>query len=358
MLPPDAPTGSRPPPPPRPPLLEIAGERAARGSLDRRRRRGGARHRRLPRASRSSAFQSSARRRGVPAGASSTTSPTTTPRPHAWRGCRASVREIVRRRERRWARDASAFLAVSDPVADLVAERWDVPRPTVLLNCPPAWHPEEPGPIESDRIREAAGIEPGRPIVLYQGGFSVDRGVEELVAAASASAARGARCGRRVHGLRPTRAARARGRRARAAPRPPAAGRPARRAHAVDRERGRLLRRTAAADAQPAHEPAEQALRVADGRRARDRERGQRAVPPRQRRAGRLLRRRRRSRPPSRPRARTSSRRRRPSVSPCGAHCRRVALERYTWEGNAGGLVEVYRRLAAQPVPRVAEAPA
>jgi glycosyltransferase involved in cell wall biosynthesis len=94
------------------------------------------------------------------------------------------VREVVRRRERHWARDAAAFLAVSDPVADLVAERWDVPRPTVLLNCPPAWHPETPGPIASDRLREAAGIGPGRPIVLYQGGFSVDRGVEELVAAA------------------------------------------------------------------------------------------------------------------------------------------------------------------------------
>ena len=38
----------------------------------------------------------------------------------------------------------------------------------------------------ADRLwREATGIEPERPIVLYQGGFSVDRGVEELVAAAT-----------------------------------------------------------------------------------------------------------------------------------------------------------------------------
>jgi glycosyltransferase involved in cell wall biosynthesis len=96
-----------------------------------------------------------------------------------------SIRELVRRRERRWARDASAYLAVSDPVADLIARRWDIPRPTVLLNCPPAWRPEQPGPIGSDRIRAATGIEGSRPIVLYQGGFSVDRGVEELVAAAT-----------------------------------------------------------------------------------------------------------------------------------------------------------------------------
>jgi glycosyltransferase involved in cell wall biosynthesis len=95
------------------------------------------------------------------------------------------VRETVRRRERDWARDGAAFLAVSDAVADLVVRRWGVPRPTVLWNCPPAWHPDRPGIIESDRIREATGIEPERPVVLYQGGFSVDRGVEELVAAAT-----------------------------------------------------------------------------------------------------------------------------------------------------------------------------
>ena len=96
-----------------------------------------------------------------------------------------AVRETVRRRERGWARDGSAFLAVSDPIADLVSRRWGVPQPTVLLNCPPAWRPDETGPIASDLIREATGISADRPIVLYQGGFSVDRGVEELVAAAS-----------------------------------------------------------------------------------------------------------------------------------------------------------------------------
>lgn len=94
------------------------------------------------------------------------------------------VRELVRRRERRWARDASGFLAVSEPVAELIERRFGVERPAVLLNCPPAWRPDEPTPPVSDRLRTAAGVAPGRPIVLYQGGFSVDRGVEELVAAA------------------------------------------------------------------------------------------------------------------------------------------------------------------------------
>jgi glycosyltransferase involved in cell wall biosynthesis len=93
------------------------------------------------------------------------------------------VRRLIAARERRWARAAAGHLAVSDSVAELVAERWQVPRPAVLLNCPPAWHPDEPGPVTSDRIRHAVAIGPGRPLVLFQGGFSIDRGLEELVAA-------------------------------------------------------------------------------------------------------------------------------------------------------------------------------
>lgn len=93
------------------------------------------------------------------------------------------VRELVRRQERDWVRDASGFLAVSDPVAKLVAQRWKFDRPAVLLNCPPAWRPDEPGPPVSGLVREATGIAPERPIVLFQGGFSIDRGLEELVAA-------------------------------------------------------------------------------------------------------------------------------------------------------------------------------
>ena len=39
-------------------------------------------------------------------------------------------------------------------------------------------------------------------------------------------------------------------------------------------------------------------------------------------------------------------------------HCRQVALERYTWEGNADGLLDVYRRLAAAPMAGPVEAAA
>jgi len=101
-----------------------------------------------------------------------------------------AVRELVRRRERDWVRDAAGFLAVSDPVAELVARKWRVARPAVLLNCPPAWQPEDPRPPGSDRLRRAAGIASDLPIVLFQGGFSIDRGLEGLVAAVDEPALR------------------------------------------------------------------------------------------------------------------------------------------------------------------------
>jgi glycosyltransferase involved in cell wall biosynthesis len=93
------------------------------------------------------------------------------------------LKALVAWREARLARRAAGFLAVSDPVARLVGERWGVAPPAVLLNCPPAWRPGNPGPVVSHRLRDAVGVGPERPVVLYQGGFSIDRGLEELVAA-------------------------------------------------------------------------------------------------------------------------------------------------------------------------------
>jgi glycosyltransferase involved in cell wall biosynthesis len=92
-------------------------------------------------------------------------------------------RSLVRSRERAWMSGAAALTAVSDGVADEVVRRFDVARPIVVLNCPPAWRPGEELPEPGGRLRDLAGLPAERAIVLYQGGFSVDRGIEELVAA-------------------------------------------------------------------------------------------------------------------------------------------------------------------------------
>jgi glycosyltransferase involved in cell wall biosynthesis len=96
------------------------------------------------------------------------------------------LRALVRRRERSLVRQAAGVLAATPAMAVEVARRFDVPTPIVLLNCPPAWHPETPGPIASERLAAAIGLPSGGerpPIVLYQGAFRVDQGIEELVAA-------------------------------------------------------------------------------------------------------------------------------------------------------------------------------
>lgn len=95
-----------------------------------------------------------------------------------------SVREVARRRERRWAREAAGLLAVSEPIASLVAERFGIPRPGVLMNCPPAWRTDETQPPTSTRLRDELELAPHRPIVLHHGQFKLDRGIEELVQAA------------------------------------------------------------------------------------------------------------------------------------------------------------------------------
>ena len=95
----------------------------------------------------------------------------------------AWFRALIRGRERGWMRDAAGLTAVSPGVADEVVRLFGVERPVVVLNCPPAWRPGVELPERTGRLRAVTGIAADRPIVLYQGGFSVDRGIEELVAA-------------------------------------------------------------------------------------------------------------------------------------------------------------------------------
>ena len=92
------------------------------------------------------------------------------------------------RRERRWMADAAGLIAVTEPLADEVVRRFGVPRPTVVMNCRPRWREDEPGLPVSGRLRDAiaatgAPVPTDAPILLYQGAFREDQGIEELLEA-------------------------------------------------------------------------------------------------------------------------------------------------------------------------------
>ena len=93
------------------------------------------------------------------------------------------VKSSLYRRERRWMAEAAALTTVTDPMADEIARRFGVMRPTVVMNCRPRWRPDEPMPGGA-RLREAvvaAGGDAEAPILLYQGAFREDQGIEELL---------------------------------------------------------------------------------------------------------------------------------------------------------------------------------
>lgn len=89
------------------------------------------------------------------------------------------ARRLMAAYERRLARRADLVLTVNDSLADLLASRWAVARPTVVRNCAPAWTPPQPPP---DLLRQALALPPGTPLLLYHGGFLPDRGLPELIA--------------------------------------------------------------------------------------------------------------------------------------------------------------------------------
>jgi glycosyltransferase involved in cell wall biosynthesis len=89
---------------------------------------------------------------------------------------RRPLRAIFVRLERRWARAADLVVTVNDAYADILVPLLGIARPIVVRNCP---DPYDPPGAPPDRIRALAGIPPTTPVVLYQGGFLTDRGIEQ-----------------------------------------------------------------------------------------------------------------------------------------------------------------------------------
>jgi glycogen(starch) synthase len=90
------------------------------------------------------------------------------------------MRWTFARIERSWARRADRVFTVNEPYADELARRLGVERPFVVLNCSLR---RDPPAIRPRRFHAALGLPPDRRIVLYHGGLSPDRGIEQLIAA-------------------------------------------------------------------------------------------------------------------------------------------------------------------------------
>lgn len=90
------------------------------------------------------------------------------------------MRWLVGRAERGWARRVDRVITVNRPYAEVMASRWRVDEPLIVMNCSYRF---DPPTSRSRRIRDALGLADEIRVVLYQGGFSRDRGIEQLIEA-------------------------------------------------------------------------------------------------------------------------------------------------------------------------------
>ncbi len=89
--------------------------------------------------------------------------------------------EAFLRLEQGYARRAAAVLTVGEPIADLLQERLRLRyRPLVVLNAPPY---EASPRVPARRVREAAGVPSGTPLLVYSGTVSAARRLDTVVEA-------------------------------------------------------------------------------------------------------------------------------------------------------------------------------
>jgi glycosyltransferase involved in cell wall biosynthesis len=90
---------------------------------------------------------------------------------------RGPVRWGIDAAERLWARRADRVITVNQPYADVMTRRFGVATPLVVMNCSYRFTPPDP---PERRFHERLGLPSSTRVVLYQGGFSRDRGIEQL----------------------------------------------------------------------------------------------------------------------------------------------------------------------------------
>jgi glycosyltransferase involved in cell wall biosynthesis len=90
------------------------------------------------------------------------------------------LRRLLGAYEKRLTGRADALVTVNDSYADVLNRRLRPRRLLIVRNCPPRW---DPPPGSGARLRAAASIPEGRPVVLYHGGLTSHRGIEQLMEA-------------------------------------------------------------------------------------------------------------------------------------------------------------------------------
>ena len=82
-------------------------------------------------------------------------------------------------------RRTAAVVTVNPAIAAELERRYPIAPATVVMNCPPRWRADDPEPPTFDHFRVRAGlpIPAGTPILVYQGGFRPHRGIEPLIQA-------------------------------------------------------------------------------------------------------------------------------------------------------------------------------
>ena len=90
------------------------------------------------------------------------------------------VRRVVGWAERRRARSAARIVTVNRPYAEVMAARWGVQMPLIVWNCSYRYDPPEP---RDRRFHALFRLPESAFVVLYQGGLSPERGIEQLIEA-------------------------------------------------------------------------------------------------------------------------------------------------------------------------------
>jgi len=91
-----------------------------------------------------------------------------------------TARRLLRKYERRLVQRAFALVTVNDALAEILERRYRPLRTVVVHNCPARWQAPEG---LTDRLRPAARLPAGTPVVLYHGSIGGGRGIEQLLEA-------------------------------------------------------------------------------------------------------------------------------------------------------------------------------